>query len=268
MRGTADSRLQRLLAPSAGGELPECSPPRVSSIASPVSPVLPIHLVALCPEVFGRRAPPRPKHGPALHEDDRAVLARHLPQALRHHAWHLAYSTDRDGWSVQEICRRTYSLGPNVLAVRTCDGELLGAFSTVGYAPNPGFLGNGECFLWRIGPSGRAEVFRWSGLNRFFVHVSKSRSAVFNDGLTWGGSLHFGGGGAGPGLQLADALNSVESAESETFQNPQMLHCGRSAEVACVEVWGLRLSTEVDPEPRLLSGLLTEAANAAGRLRP
>jgi hypothetical protein len=188
-------------------------------------------------------------------------VAGALPTRYAVSDWHLLYSTDRDGISLQTFYLRAAACGACVLAMRSTRGRVFGGFASEVRAPaSPErFYGSGECFLFALPrqplpgapePDGGApRVYRWSGQNRHFCFSHKSYFAMGSGGRhgLWVDSefLH---GSSGASATFGNACLCDEPPPDDgSAAPPAAAQSGGDAgggEVTCdvFEAWGLEPS--------------------------
>jgi hypothetical protein len=175
-----------------------------------------------------------------------AVLAA-MPYRFRGApAWRLAFSTERDGYSLGTLYREAdraraacewISTPGQLLLVREAgEGRVLGAFcGTEPLRPRgAGFFGTGECFLFGYRGAAGLDVFR----------PSAGGAGVSNQNYIFSSETHLGFGAGGPagvegcGLMLDEALDRGSSWPCSTFQMRAPLLPGlHDFRIASVELW-------------------------------
>lgn len=158
------------------------------------------------------------------------ALTEALPERFRHHTWGLAYSTKRDGISLQTLYRRVRGDAPTILVVEDSDGYLFGVFASEAWKVHERFYGTGETFVFQLKPEVR--TWRWNQE----AHCQEHRNNFFmfstHDCIACGGGGHFA-------LWLDEDLLYGNSSCSATFNNDG-LSGKENFEVLAVEVWRLQ----------------------------
>ena len=99
-----------------------------------------------------------------------------------------------------------------------------GAFLNQQLTHQKGYYGNGSCFLWKLLPSGKINVYPATGLNEYYI-LSEH-----------GAEVCFGGGKGKFGLWLDDSLDNGHSEPCITYGNDQLSN-KKDFKVLGVEVW-------------------------------
>mmetsp|Transcript_9965 Transcript_9965/g.25565 ORF Transcript_9965/g.25565 Transcript_9965/m.25565 type:complete len:186 (+) Transcript_9965:80-637(+) len=141
---------------------------------------------------------------------------------------------------------------PTVLLVESTAKDRFGAFLTnpwtERYRQNGHYFGNGDCFVFSLGPE--VKVYPWVGL----TDVSESDDDDAGAGAAGAAEvgkggvpslfmyatddvLAVGGGGGGHAIQLDEQLKDGLSQPCATFGNPGLLTKGDAFTCARVEVW-------------------------------
>ncbi|KAK2080016.1 hypothetical protein QBZ16_002411 [Prototheca wickerhamii] len=82
---------------------------------------------------------------------DAALLTALCPSRFHYSRWHLAYSTLRDGISMQSLLRRAHGKSPTFLLVRDMQRNVFGAYCSEAWKLSKRFYGTGETFVFRLG---------------------------------------------------------------------------------------------------------------------
>lgn len=136
-----------------------------------------------------------------------AILSRELPSRTVGHRWDLVYSTAVHGISLKTLYRNTLSLEtPILLVVADQEGKTFGAFMSDAPRISEGFYGTGESMLFSLEDNKQVKVYRWSGINTFFIKGDSRCLAI-------------GGGDGLFGLWLDEDLYHGRSHSCKTFNN-------------------------------------------------
>ncbi|KAJ7989214.1 hypothetical protein DPEC_G00317180 [Dallia pectoralis] len=128
-----------------------------------------------------------------------------LPARTVGHAWRLAYSTSRHGFSLKSLYRKLNGCdSPVLMVIKDSLNQVFGSFLSHPLRPSETFYGTGETFLFMLHP--RFKCFRWTGENSFFIKGDLDSFAI------GGGSGHFG-------LWLDETLYHGRSSPCYTFNN-------------------------------------------------
>lgn len=132
-------------------------------------------------------------------------LCTELPPRTIGHAWQLAYSTSRHGFSLKSLYRKLSGKdSPVLIVIKDALDQVFGSFLSHPLRPSETFYGTGETFLFMLHP--RFKCFRWTGENTFFIKGNLDSFAI------GGGSGHFG-------LWLDETLYLGRSSPCYTFNN-------------------------------------------------
>ena len=186
--------------------------------------------------------PPKPLEAPPLSEiapelydvsnlidqDSIRAIASEVPLRHRQAKWKLAYSSQRDGISLQTLLRKCKGRAPTVLLVRDLGKAVFGAYCSESWKLSPRYFGTGETFVFTIAPKSRVWHWWWKKMN-----------VQQNDFFMWASSGGIAVGGAG-GYALwldSDLLNGI-SRISATFGN-ECLASEEEFQIGAVECWWL-----------------------------
>ncbi|KAG7323786.1 hypothetical protein KOW79_013488 [Hemibagrus wyckioides] len=132
-------------------------------------------------------------------------LSCSLPATLRLCEWILAYRTQSHGSSLRTLYRTTNQLDTcMIVLVKDTYGQVFGAVCSAPLRVSSTYYGTGQTFLFSFSP--HLQVYKWTGLNSFFIKGSMD-------------SLLFGGGLGQFGLWLHGDLIRGRSQRCETFDN-------------------------------------------------
>jgi hypothetical protein len=205
---------------------------------------------------------------PLLAPSDVRALVSHLPSRCVGKDWHLAFCSDRDGYSLLTLYNRVKGRGPSIVAVMDDKGHVFCGFASRDFSGSdlvtattlpfgsPGsaggrpasYFGSGESFLARIRPD--FAVYRWTRRNNSFL-LARS------DGLA------FGGGGGKFGLWLDGDLEAGSSGVCDTYGNAP-LASSEMFKVVRVEVWCFGQQSGLAAIGRLAGGGLSLGEGLGG----
>ncbi|XP_073725529.1 uncharacterized protein [Misgurnus anguillicaudatus] len=132
-------------------------------------------------------------------------ISRNLPPRTIGHTWHLSYSTDKHGASLNTLYRKLSTTdSPVLVLIKDHNQQVFGSFLSHPLHPSEAFYGTGETFLFLSHP--RFKCFRWTGENSFFIKGDLDSFAI------GGGSGHFG-------LWVDERLYFGRSSPCFTFNN-------------------------------------------------
>uniref|UniRef100_A0A1D2A5A5 Oxidation resistance protein 1 n=1 Tax=Auxenochlorella protothecoides TaxID=3075 RepID=A0A1D2A5A5_AUXPR len=110
-----------------------------------------------------------------LRPGEAAALATLCPTRHRLARWQLAYSTLRDGISMQTMLRMGHGRAPTVLVVRDMDRNVMGAFCSEPWRTSTRFYGTGETFVFQLGTQ---QVRGWCGREECLLSFRQCRAGV------------------------------------------------------------------------------------------
>ncbi|KAL6776989.1 hypothetical protein ACKKBF_B19765 [Auxenochlorella protothecoides x Auxenochlorella symbiontica] len=164
-----------------------------------------------------------------LRPGEAAALATLCPTRHRLARWQLAYSTLRDGISMQTMLRMGHGRAPTVLVVRDMDRNVMGAFCSEPWRTSTRFYGTGETFVFQLGTQQRA--WRW---------WTQQNARASNDYFMWGDAEGIAVGGSGGYAIWLDAdFAKGLSRSCLTFGSPPLVPI-EEFDVGAVELWWLR----------------------------
>lgn len=158
-----------------------------------------------------------------------------LPASIMFARWKRLYCLQRDGDSFNSsFLKKVSGEIRTLLVIETTNHEMMGGYSNSPWENQGGsvgaaFYGSCQASLFKINKrDGRAEVFKWSGCNRY-VQVCDVHAKL----------LAFGGGGKDGsfGLCVEDDFAVGTTGRCETFNNDPLCDEGRF-EILNVECWG------------------------------
>ena len=156
----------------------------------------------------------------------------------------LMFSTSRDGWDLETLYRRTQSMSPCVLLLKSVESKaLFGMFLSVALSPaSKDIRGDGQCFLFRLDGQ-KAISHRWAAEDLSVSQqaaasndVTLNQFAVCNEGyMLFGGSSQHGTNA----IRVETDLKYCECGPSDTYGNSQSIvpeEAGRRFLLAEIEV--------------------------------
>jgi hypothetical protein len=163
-----------------------------------------------------------------LEERHVRALVAEVPLRHRQARWRLAYSTQRDGISLQTMLRKVKGCSPTVLVVRDMGRAVFGAFCSEPWRVSPRYFGTGETFVFTVSP--REAVWHWWW---------RKMPVQQNDFFMWAAAEGIAVGGAGGYALYLDAeLSAGVSRTSATFGN-ECLASDEEFRIGAVECWWL-----------------------------
>lgn len=135
----------------------------------------------------------------------RESLCRHLPARAEGYVWTLAFSTSRDGFSLNSMYRKMHKLeSPVLMVIMDTDNNVFGALTSCALQVSDHFYGTGESLLYRFTP--QFQVFNWTGENLYFIKGNNE-------------SLSIGAGDGKFGLWLDGDLYQGRTETCQTYAN-------------------------------------------------
>eukprot|EP00164_Ancoracysta_twista_P003439 GFYU01004587.1.p1 GENE.GFYU01004587.1~~GFYU01004587.1.p1 ORF type:complete len:726 (-),score=167.55 GFYU01004587.1:157-2334(-) len=156
-------------------------------------------------------------------DDDIPHMLPHLPPRLRLCDWELRYSIVLHGCSLQTFYAKIKSQGPILLALEDEHHHVFGAFFSEEIAPGPHYVGDGECFVFKLRPE--MKFYHWTSSNQFFVLAQEQSLAV--------------GSGGSPALWLDHDLEYGASGKCETFGS-ESLASAKDFKCRLIEAWSFK----------------------------
>lgn len=132
-----------------------------------------------------------------------------LPDRDAMRQWVKVYCMSRDGASLSTLLYKMLShkrASSFLVIIEDSWGYVFGGYSATAFKTSPSYYGSGESFVFKFHPE--FSVYRWTGLNDYFVLSNTSHLAM--------------GGGGGFAFQLDDELDTGVSGPSETYGNPRL----------------------------------------------
>eukprot|EP00753_Platysulcus_tardus_P018671 PLAT7004.17.p1 GENE.PLAT7004.17~~PLAT7004.17.p1 ORF type:complete len:996 (-),score=480.57 PLAT7004.17:130-3096(-) len=151
------------------------------------------------------------------------ALEEALPMRFRGFDWQLLYSCGAGDGSLEALYEAATGQEATVIVVRAVDSSVFGGFASQPWTVSPSYIGDTECFVWRLDSLLRLQTFVASKKNSFYMLAGED-------------SLGMGGGG-GFSLYLDADLYCGSSAACETFDSPALV-TGEDFQVAAIELWG------------------------------
>eukprot|EP01063_Lacrimia_lanifica_P011241 TRINITY_DN18065_c0_g1_i1.p1 TRINITY_DN18065_c0_g1~~TRINITY_DN18065_c0_g1_i1.p1 ORF type:complete len:651 (+),score=192.08 TRINITY_DN18065_c0_g1_i1:92-2044(+) len=159
---------------------------------------------------------------PLLNEVQRSGVCRILPirNCMQH--WNLCYSTNVHGFLFSTFLGLTSNIGPNLVIVKTLNGEIFGGFTACSWYPDRNHFGNGETRVFSV-KGDEVKGYSWTCLNRYFVRCSED-------------SLCFGGGSSHAFSIDGHDLATGSTGYCPTFDSPSLCSEMRY-DIQHVECW-------------------------------
>ena len=174
-------------------------------------------------------------------EQRQSIAVLGLPSSLAYCRWKRLYSLARDGDSFEAFLQLVQGHSHTLLVVRTTHGNLFGAYADtewkVQHQGNPEFFGSAQAFLFRIDGNQEAQVYKWTGANRYIQFIDYKNSM-----------LAFGGGGdvGAFGLCIEKDFQRGSSGTCATFGNEPLCQGEENFDIVDVECYGFRISYSAD----------------------
>ncbi|CAG7833617.1 unnamed protein product [Allacma fusca] len=103
-----------------------------------------------------------------LLEDDIKNLGKNLTARAEGYPWLLAFSTSRDGFSLNSLYRKMQGVeSPVLILVQDTKQRVFGALVSCALHVSDHFYGTGQSFLFTCRPN--FHVFKWTGENMYFI---------------------------------------------------------------------------------------------------
>jgi hypothetical protein len=211
-------------------------------------------------------------YAPLLSAADARFVASALPSRLAGRALSLAFSTQRDGYSLATLYARARGVGPTLLVVLDDSSAVFGGFAatdwagedhggghagggsfargTVGYLPSPvrgrtsdTWFGGADNFLFALSPA--PALHRWARANSHFQLARDDCVAFGGSGAGVGGGGSAAAavaarGGCGFGLWLDAGLEKGQTTACDTYGSAPLTRAADAAgffRVVRVELW-------------------------------
>lgn len=171
---------------------------------------------------------------------------------------------------MRALLSRVRSSARTILAIETMSGDVIGAFVSSPWRPNPeGYYGSCEAFLWRLSKKrfspcdsveeqieleSKLDIFDWSAKNRNVQSVS---SADGNLVIGGGGPDEDPSQGGGSALTVNADISHGFSEVCLTFESPELPTAEGQKdmfEIANMEVWALTPVDNLEQAERLELG--------------
>ncbi|ESN96810.1 hypothetical protein HELRODRAFT_193374 [Helobdella robusta] len=170
-----------------------------------------------------RLPPPELSHAShILTEAHIKQLTFNLPARAEGCVWHLAYSTERHGFSIRTLFRKMEKVeGPVLLIVKDDHDVIFGAMLSQTLKPSEVFYGSGECYLFTF----RTQFLKysWTGSNNFFIYGGNN-------------CISIGSGDGAHGLWFDEDLFRGRTQRCLTFNN-DLLTEAEDFVVKYLETW-------------------------------
>ena len=162
-----------------------------------------------------------------LDSDDCVFIAERLPPRVIGNPWQLVFTTETDGFSLNNIYRKADGLkrnSPTLIAIKDDEDCCFGALVSDSLSVSGKFYGTGESFLWRTKPD--RQHWKWSTKNSYFLSCSRQ-------------CINIGAGDGHFGLSLDSDLNHGRTEACDTFDNDALTARGDFV-VKTVEIWSFQ----------------------------
>jgi len=160
-------------------------------------------------------------HSNILREEQFEILWGWLPHRFCIRDPVLLFSTAVNGYSLNSLVSIVGENHPTLLTIRTKSKEIFGGFITVPWKRTKSFIGDRQCFLWRLTP--KPEKFGWNqGQNDYFFLIANQSLQMGSDGV---------------GLWIDHDLWIGQTTKSETYCNPPLTVEGETFYCIHLEVY-------------------------------
>jgi len=154
-----------------------------------------------------------------LEPSEKSLLWDWIPSRHRIKEAKLIYSNRDDGYNLHTLLRHSEEMlrklehkrgqeSPSILLVKTGKQEVIGAYTSCGWQRLDSYIGNGECFVFRLRPLPRN--WRWVKGKEMMMMLGGTRSLSV-------------GCGASPALWLDDELKEGHTSSCETFNSSPLV---------------------------------------------
>uniref|UniRef100_A0A1B6C7T1 MTOR-associated protein MEAK7 n=1 Tax=Clastoptera arizonana TaxID=38151 RepID=A0A1B6C7T1_9HEMI len=185
--------------------------------------------------LFPKALLPNPKTPSILDAVQIIYMNSLLPLEFRSQ-WRFLFSTATHGESFSSMMGSIMNQGPTLVVVRDTALHTFGGFASDSWSPNPKFVGNETCFLFKLAPA--VKVFTSTGYNNHYMYVNCNQP-TFPNGLGMGGQFGFFG------FWLDSDFGHGESSDfCITYRNYEMLSAEPKFNIRHLEIWGVG-----DPPP-------------------
>ena len=102
--------------------------------------------------------------------DDCVFIAERLPPRVIGNPWQLVFTTETDGFSLNNIYRKADGLernSPTLIAIKDDEDCCFGALVSDNLSVSEKFYGTGESFLWRTKPDRQVRTCMFENVLRF-----------------------------------------------------------------------------------------------------
>jgi len=163
---------------------------------------------------------------PVLDINMAEIIRSRLPNLLQEATtWKLLYSMDQHGATLSTVFNRIRGQGPCIMALKSSDGEIFGAFLSEAFDPSKQrFYGTPECFLWKADQY-QFKKFKATNLNQYFIFADVDFIAM-------------GGSNGKFGFFLDEDIRYGYSTSCDTFENELLTNKSKFECYGC-EFWGL-----------------------------
>jgi len=170
---------------------------------------------------------------PTLHGDSKLLTPElidqiriRLPVRCKFYDWRLVYSSELHGFSINTLYNKSrQENGPALLIIKDYENNIFGAYTSDSWKINPGYYGNGECFLFHLSPD-TPEFYMATMNNTFFMCARRDLIAI-------------GGGRSGNfGLFIDSELLNGSTGHCETFNNKSLTK-KEDFKIYGMEIWTL-----------------------------
>jgi len=142
--------------------------------------------------------------------------------------WKLLYSIDQHGLSINTLYSNIKNAGPCVMAIKTENDEIFGAFTSEPFDPSISkrYYGSGLSFIWKLNEQGNIDFYQAkTSNNQYYMLADKHFIAM-------------GGGNGRFGFYLNENLIDGYISPCMTFNYNSDIIENENFECCCLEIWG------------------------------
>uniref|UniRef100_A0A1B6KDM1 MTOR-associated protein MEAK7 n=1 Tax=Graphocephala atropunctata TaxID=36148 RepID=A0A1B6KDM1_9HEMI len=145
--------------------------------------------------------------------------------------WRFLFSTQTHGESFAKFIGSISNKGALVIVIQAENHCTFGGFISENVSPGPRWVGDGDCFLFRLSPV--VEIFPSTGYNDHYVYLNSHQQSLPN-GLGMGGQYSYWG------LWLDSQFGVGECSEScTTYKDYKMMTKKKKFRIVKLEAWGV-----------------------------
>jgi len=141
--------------------------------------------------------------------------------------WKLLYSIDQHGLSLNTLYSNIKNAGPCIMAIKTENDEVFGAFTSEPFDPliSKSYYGSGLSFIWKLNEQGNVDFYQAKSSNQYYMLADNHFIAM-------------GGGNGKFGFYLNENLIDGYISPCMTFNYDSDIIENENFECYCLEIWG------------------------------